>query len=109
MPTLYYYSINETIKQERFGSVDFKMKRFWEKCPIPFYRIVIFIITVIMMVLGAYFGKLVKEDKEKERKQAAVYRQETIEIEPEDIKKQIEEDIKRIEENRVIKDRNIAK
>ena len=77
------------------------MKKCWEQCPIPIYKIVIFIIAVIMMFLGAYFGMREKEQQDgwKSPKQEEAIREvETIEIDPEEIKKEVDESIRKIEE-----------
>jgi len=80
------------------------MKKFWQQCPIPIYKILIFVFAMIMMFLGAYFGKLEKEEAEgwESPKQAeTVLEAETIDIDPEEIKREIEENIKKIEEKRL--------
>lgn len=80
------------------------MKKFWQQCPIPIYKILIFVFAIIMMFLGAYFGKLEKEEAEgwKSPKQVEVLQEkERIEIDPEEIKREVEESIKKIEEKRL--------
>lgn len=80
------------------------MKKYWEQYHIPIYKIIVAIFAIIMMFLGAYFGKREKEQKdgwESPKQAETVLEAETIDIDPEEIKREIEENIKKIEEKRL--------